>query len=252
MVITDTSTVPGVTVAGDTTVSSVADTTVAATGASPSKATVAPDTNPVPATVTSVPPDVGPEPGDTDDTTGCGATYRKSSAAAPCAPAGSEFPPDVVTTTLTSPGVTVAGDTAVTCVDDTTTTSDAGSDPNFTDAPDTNPDPVIVTLVPPDVGPDTGDTDDTVGTGATYRNEPADTDPADVVTTTATEPGVTVAGVRTVIDVDDTTDTDNPATPPNDTDAPEMNPDPVTVTNVSPADEPDTGNNDTTDGATAT
>jgi hypothetical protein len=144
-------------------------------------------------------------------------------------------------------------------VADTTTGSTPSSDPNRTVAPDTNPEPDTVTRSPPTVEPDDGDTPDTTGLGATYVKSSAVTsgppgvavDPADVVTTTSTFPGVTVAGVRTVTDVDDTTDTDRPSTPPKNTFAPEMNPAPVTVTNVFPAVEPDTGDTDTNDGATA-
>ena len=77
-----------------------------------------------------------------------------------------ESPPEVVTTTLTVPGVTVAGDTAVIDVGEFTTTPVADSDPNFTVAPVMNPVPVIVTDVPPDVGPVAGDSDVTVGTAA--------------------------------------------------------------------------------------
>jgi hypothetical protein len=90
----------------------------------------------------------------------------KSSAAAPWAPAGVESPPEVVTTTLTVPGVIVAGDTAVIDVGEFTTTPVADSDPNFTVAPVMNPVPEIVTVVPPVVGPVVGESAVTVGTGA--------------------------------------------------------------------------------------
>jgi hypothetical protein len=165
-VVTITSTVPTTVVAGDTTVNCVGDTTVAATGARPSKATVAPVTNPVPLTVTVVPPEVGPVAGEIDVTVGTGAVYVKSSAAAPCAPPGVDEPPDVVTVTATVPGSTVAGDTTVIDVGDTTVTLVPGNSPNLTVAPVTNPVPEIVTVVPPDVGPDDGDSPVTVGTGA--------------------------------------------------------------------------------------
>ena len=38
--------------------------------------------------------------------------------------------------------------------------------PNRTEAPDTKPVPVIVTAVPPEVGPETGETEVTVGAGS--------------------------------------------------------------------------------------
>ena len=65
-VVTDTSTLPGVSVEGDVTVIDVADTTVTAVPAVPPKLTVAPEMNPVPVMVTEVPPMVVPLVGDSD------------------------------------------------------------------------------------------------------------------------------------------------------------------------------------------
>ena len=83
-------------------------------------------------------------------------------------------------------------------------------------------------------------------------NDRAELDPAEVDTTTSTAPGATVAGVRTVIDVADTTVTLAPATPPKVTAAPLMKPVPVRVTSVLPAVVPDAGDTDASVGATAT
>ena len=86
----------------------------------------------------------------------------KSSAALPCAPTGVESPPLVVTTTDTRPALTVAGDTAVMLVGLFTVTLVAEMAPNFTVAPVMKPLPAIATDVPPVVGPDVGDSDETV------------------------------------------------------------------------------------------
>ena len=67
-VVTATSTVPSVTVAGDVTVMEVGLVTVTPVPAVEPKATVAPDTKPVPAMTTDVPPEVGPVFGVSDVT----------------------------------------------------------------------------------------------------------------------------------------------------------------------------------------
>ena len=112
--------------------------------------------NPDPVTVTVEPPASGPAEGDTPDTTG-NATYVNSSAE-PIA----ETPPTVVTVTSTVPAA-CAGAVAVISESETTSTFVAGDDPKSTaDAP-VNPEPEIVTTVPPVVGPDDGATLDTIG-----------------------------------------------------------------------------------------
>ena len=68
-VVTRTSTWPAAP-GGDTTVSCVDDTTTTDEPADEPNCTVAPAENPVPVTVTDVPPAVEPDDGDTDDTTG--------------------------------------------------------------------------------------------------------------------------------------------------------------------------------------
>jgi hypothetical protein len=67
-----------------------------------------------------------------------------------------------VTVTVTAPALP-AGVVAVMDVLLTTTTLVAAADPNVTVAPDTKFVPVIVTAVPPVVGPLLGDTPVTVG-----------------------------------------------------------------------------------------
>jgi hypothetical protein len=56
-----------------------------------------------------------------------------------------------------------AGDTAVMCVSEFTVTLLAANEPNNTLLAPANPDPVIVTDVPPPIGPEDGDTPVTTG-----------------------------------------------------------------------------------------
>ena len=71
---------------------------------------------------------------------------------------GFDEPPTSLTTTATGPGVLYAGSVAVIWVADTTTTFVASTPPNVTVDGVTKPVPVIVTLVPPAVGPSAGAT----------------------------------------------------------------------------------------------
>ena len=74
-----------------------------------------------------------------------------------------EVPPVVVTVTSTAPGVTVAGEFTLMVFASTTTTPVAEMVPNFTVLAAVNAVPVIVTGVPPPVGPEFGLTDVTDG-----------------------------------------------------------------------------------------
>ena len=160
--------------------------------------------------------------------------------------------PDTVTSTVAADAR--AGATAVICVTEFTVYDTAFTPPNCTaDAPDTpsNPVPVITTDVPDVSGPPAGATDVTVGAAQYVKSFPAPAValvPPGVDTVTSTVPA-DPAGATTVNDVADTTFTDVPAFPPNDTD---VNPDtkfvPDTVT-VAPANPDFVGDNDTTDGA---
>jgi hypothetical protein len=163
-VVTCTFATPTVTVAGVTIVIDVADTTdtLADGTAIPPTVTDAPVMNPVPVTVTSVPPVTGPVDGDSDVTAGTGAVYVKLSPV----PVVELEPPEVVTCRSTTPGTTVDGDTTVSDVADTTVAATGARPSNATVAPVMNPVPVIVTVVPPEVGPDVGAIEVTVGTGA--------------------------------------------------------------------------------------
>src|SRR5438552_17212201 len=102
-----------------------------------------------------------------------------------------------MTRTSTAPGVSVAGDTAVIDVEELTTTPVAGVAPKLTLAPLMKLVPVMVTDVPPPVGPKFGLTDVTAGVTALYVNwSPATSAdvPPEVVTWTCTAPGVRAAG----------------------------------------------------------
>jgi hypothetical protein len=199
--------------------------------------------------VTEVPPEAGPEVGLTEVTVGVPATYVNWSFTDVA-----EVPPLVVTVTSATPGVTVAGEVAVICVAEFTTTPVAAVAPKATDAPVMKPVPVIVTDVPPLVGPVAGEIDVTDGVGATYVNWSATTMaevPAVFVTRTFTTPGVTVAGELAVICVGESTVTPVPAVAPKATVEPVTNPVPVIVTDVPPTVEPDVGVIDVIAGVTA-
>jgi hypothetical protein len=110
--------------------------------------TVAPEAKFVPVIVTAVPPDVGPLLGETPLTVGV-ATYVNPLVRLPLCP-------PTVTVTVTAPTLP-AGVVAVMVVLFVTVTLVAVAVPNCTVAPATKFVPVIVTTVPPDVGPVLGD-----------------------------------------------------------------------------------------------
>ncbi len=116
--------------------------------------TVAPGAKFVPVIVTPVPPVVGPLFGLTLVTVG-GMTYEKALARLPLCPL-------TVTVTASAPALP-AGDVAVMLVLLTTTTFVADALPNVTVAPGAKFVPVIVTEVPPVVGPLLGLTPLTIG-----------------------------------------------------------------------------------------
>ena len=126
------------------------------TGVPPNVATVAPERF-APVIVTVVPPRVDPELGATDAIVGIGATNVNPAVDV-------AEPPDVVTTTSTAPAA-CAGVVAVTCVAEPTVNEVAAVPPKVTDVVLLRFVPVIVTAVPPAVGPDDGTIVDTVGGG---------------------------------------------------------------------------------------
>src|SRR5437660_1420229 len=147
-----TSTVEGAeSVAGDVAVMVVELTTVTPVAAVAPKATVAPLMKLVPVIVTEVPPPDGPLFGFTLVTAGCTALYVNWSPETV-----GDVPPEVITRTLTTPGVRVDGETAVIEVGELTTTPVAAVVPKLTEAPVMKLVPVIVIDVPPPDGPDVG------------------------------------------------------------------------------------------------
>jgi hypothetical protein len=195
----------------------------------PPNVTVAPVTKFVPVMLTAVPPVVGPLLGLTLLTVGA-ATYVNPLVRLPLCVSG------LVTTTFTAPAA-CAGVVAVIWLVLTTTTFVAVVPPNVTVAPVTKFVPVMVTAVPPAVGPLLGLTLVTVGAvGDVYVN-PLVNVPVCVsglVTTTFTAPAA-CAGVVAVICVPLTTTTFVAPVPPNVTVAPVTKFVPVMLTAVPPA-----------------
>jgi hypothetical protein len=151
--------------------------------------------NPVPVTVTLVPPAAGPAFGETLATVGAFTKLNWSDAPVGLVPA------PVVTVTSTVPAA-CAGDDAVIDVAEFTVNDAAAVPPKLTaDAP-VNPLPVIATLVPPAVGPAFGFTFVTMGPFAYVYWSPAPVAlvPPGVVTVTSTVPAA-CAGAVAVIDV---------------------------------------------------
>src|SRR2546427_8305825 len=131
---------------------------VVTVSAEPPNDTVAPAANPVPVTVTDVPPAAAPLLGVTEVTVGAGATYVKQPAQVPLCVSG------FVTTTSTAPAARAL---VVPVMLVAFTVSPVTADPP-TDAvaPVWNPVPPIVMDVPPAVDPLLGVIDVTVGAGA--------------------------------------------------------------------------------------
>ncbi len=120
--------------------------------------------------------------------------------------------------------------------------------PNRTTSPGTNPDPAIVTAVPPDAGPLLGPRPET--TGAPYAKRSAlevGEVPAAVVTVTSTLPAP-AEGTVAVSTLADSTSTPVAALAPNRTVAPGANPEPTIVTTDPPAVGPAFGLTEVTDG----
>jgi hypothetical protein len=118
---------------------------------------------------------------------------------------GAEVPPGVDTVTF-SVAAGSAGDVAVIWVADTTTTPVAAIAPKFTDAAAANPVPVIVTDVPPEVGPPPGARPVTTGTGRKVNVDepPPEMTPSVVVTVTLTVPAASAGDVAVIWDAEST------------------------------------------------
>ena len=161
-VCTVTCTVPSITDDGTDTVIVDGFTTTGLDAVTLPNLTIAPVTNPVPVMVTGVPPARKSSAGLTVATVGCGATKSRLSESESI-DVSVDVPSATVTTTLTVPGVMVAGATAMSEVGVIDVTLAAASVPKRTVAPATNPVPVMVTAVPPTVDTEPGDTEVMVG-----------------------------------------------------------------------------------------
>ena len=159
-VVTVTSTVPVLRLAGECAVIVVVLTTTMIVALTPPNFTplvVLTPMKSVPVIVTAVPPLAGPLFGLTDVTVG-GAMYVNTSPGLVA-----DVPFAVVTCTSTPPGTPDAGDTAVTVVALTFTKLVAATPPKVTAVVPVRLVPVIVTFVPPLCGPDVGFSEVTVG-----------------------------------------------------------------------------------------
>jgi hypothetical protein len=152
-VVTRTSTAPAA-CGGVTAVIEVRLVTVKLAAAVPPNVTAITPVKFLPAMMTLVPPAVGPLFGETEATVGAPMKV-KASLAVP-------EPPVAVTPTSTVPAI-CAGVTAVIDVALVTVKLAAGNLPNVTAVVPVKPLPVIVTVVPPSVGPLFGETEVTVG-----------------------------------------------------------------------------------------
>lgn len=202
--------------------------------ANPNLTAVAP-VNPVPEIVTGVPPASGPLAGLMPVTVGGAGAVKVNWSADKVV----DVPPGVVTVMSIVP--VPAGLLAVIVVELTTVSPVPGVAPKFTTVAPVNPVPVTVTGVPPEDGPLVGLTPLTVGT-ATYVKWSADDVaevPTGVVTVTSTVP--VPEWLVTVIVLSLTTTTLVPAFAPKLTAVAPVKPEPMTVTDVPPANGPDTG-----------
>jgi hypothetical protein len=147
-VVTVTLTVPA-DPAADVAVIEVAELTVKEVAATVPNMTAETEENPVPVTVTDVPPEMGQELGLTAVTVG--AATKVNWLPDPVA----DTPPGAVTVTLTVPADSV-GDVAVIEVSELTVMAVAAVVPNMTAVAPVKPVPVIMTGVPPAVGPTPG------------------------------------------------------------------------------------------------
>jgi len=231
--------------AGEVALIEVADTKVTVDAAvAPNFTVVAPETNPVPVRVTTVPPATGPLVTFSPVTVGA-ARYVYWFAVALA-----EVPADVVTVTFTIPAVP-AGAVALIDVVETNVTAVPTLAPNFTVvAPETNPVPVRVTTVPPPAGPLVGLSAVTVGAVRYVKLTTLVEVPLGVVTVTVAAP-TAPAGEVAVISVAELTTTLDAEFAPNFTPVAPVKFVPVMVTDVPPAAGPLVGLNNVTVGTAA-
>jgi hypothetical protein len=215
--------------AGDLTVILVGETTTTLVPGVAPNATVDPATNPVPVIVTAVPPAAAPPAGVMPVTVGTPIYVNLLVV---------EFalvPPVVAAVTLMIPAA-CAGEVAVSFVADVYVTVPAAEEPKLTVDAGVNPVPVIVTTVPPVMGPLVGTIPVTAGTYANLSFTDTALVPLGVMTVTSTTPAP--GGDLTVIVVLEDTTREVPAVVPNRTDVAPVKSLPVIVTAVPPAPAP--------------
>jgi hypothetical protein len=129
----------------------------------------------------------------------------------------------------------------VICVDEFTTNEEQADPPIVAVAPVINPEPAMVTEIPPAKNPVEGLTEDTVGAAwKVKRLEPVPDWVSELVTITLTVPAACVAVVH-VREVDELTEGEVHGLPPTVTVAPVKKPVPVKVIAVPPAKAPADG-----------
>jgi hypothetical protein len=137
---------------------SVSETTVKEAAAVVPKWTDVAPVKVAPVIVTGVPPAVGPDVGETALTVGSAANLKWSAGEM------AEVPPGVVTVTSTVPAAW-AGEVVVILLLETTVKETAAVVPKCTAVAPVKWTPVIVARVPPEIGPEVGETAWTAGTG---------------------------------------------------------------------------------------
>ena len=138
---------------------SVVETTVNEAAAVVPKCTAVAPVKVVPVIVTGVPPAIGPDVGETALTVGSATNLKWSAGEV------AEVPPAVVTVTSTVPAAW-AGEVVVILLLESTVKEAAAVVPKCTAVAPVRWVPVIVTRMPPTVGPEVGETPWTVGRGA--------------------------------------------------------------------------------------
>lgn len=205
----------------------------------PNRTSVAPE-NPDPVTVTTVPPAVEPDDGEIPVSSGRGKSYRNMTGGSCGLPTPAEFFTEIRADPGDDDGVVT-----VRWLSSMTFRSHAYILPNRTFSVPLNPEPVIVTTVPPSMGPEEGEMPDTLGRETPSYWYMADGSvelpaPVALMTETGTVPAG-FGGVMMVRRVSLSTFSIVPDFPPNRTSVAPENPDPVMMTYVPPSAGPPEG-----------
>src|SRR5947209_5442095 len=177
-----TSTTPGAMREGTIAVMSVGESTVGEPASWPPTSSDSPDMKLLPCTVMVLPPPIGPALGVMLPIAGADANrYWSPDTSGDC-------PAALPTWTSTAPGCGTLGAATVICVSDWTVTPPAWLEPKLAAVVQRRLEPVTVTVVPPEVGPDEGLTDVTVGVVTLYWNVCVFEEPPAVSTLTGVAP----------------------------------------------------------------